>query len=465
MHQEQEDIDKRKQKNLKIQQTLKQTMERRKGQVVRTFEVKIKKNALSKTQRENLNRLFLEAKWIYNEILSSENVFSYNTTGKATVNVLNKNKQIEQRDLNVISAQMIQSLKKRITDSISTLSKQKKKGVHVGKLKFKSSVDSIDLKQFGVTYKMSGKNRIKLAGIKKPLVVNGLDQIFGNKARTKSGKQIQYEIASAKIIRKAGEYYFHITCMMDCKDVDIKETFIDVVGIDFGVSTDMTLSEGTKIDVKVEPTKRRKTECKNLSRKKKGSNNRFRQKIKLQKAYNKETNIKDEIKHKFKSTMKHVGLIGVQNESISGWHKGWFGSQIQRSAIGGIIEEIKTLPQTRVADKYFASTKTCRECKKKNDIPLDKRIYECECGYKKDRDVHSAANMADEAIRIQNERIEEARKLFSIHGVNASTNNTNKNEIPAERREYKPVEKFTAAMKTLGRNCKWISVKQEASSH
>ena len=52
--------------------------------------------------------------------------------------------------------------------------------------------------------------------------------------------------------------------------------------------------------------------------------------------------------------------------------------------------------QLRKAKKYFASSKKCCVCGKKNDLlTLEDRIYECECGNCIDRDLNAAINLCN----------------------------------------------------------------------
>lgn len=125
------------------------------------------------------------------------------------------------------------------------------------------------------------------------------------------------------------------------------------------------------------------------------------------------------------------------NENIKGWHAGLFGKQIQQSAIGGIISDIKKLSATTIVDRFEPTTKVCPICGTIKDISLNDRIYECDCGYVNDRDVHSANNIL----------------MFSYL----------KNNIPMEHRNFKPVEILTSVVASIS-NCKLASVKQEAQS-
>ena len=49
-----------------------------------------------------------------------------------------------------------------------------------------------------------------------------------------------------------------------------------------------------------------------------------------------------------------------------------------------------------IADKYYASSKTCSCCGNKQEMKVDKRIYKCnKCGLILDRDLNAAINLAN----------------------------------------------------------------------
>ncbi len=62
-------------KKAAIKASLKATREKRKNQQARVYEIKIDKSHLNNKQLAHLNRLFLEAKWFYNYILSQDDIF------------------------------------------------------------------------------------------------------------------------------------------------------------------------------------------------------------------------------------------------------------------------------------------------------------------------------------------------------------------------------------------------------
>ena len=57
-------------KNIKISQSIKQTKQKRKHQICKTYRLKIDMSSLSKIKLEHLKMMFVEAKWLYNDALS-----------------------------------------------------------------------------------------------------------------------------------------------------------------------------------------------------------------------------------------------------------------------------------------------------------------------------------------------------------------------------------------------------------
>jgi putative transposase len=57
-------------KSQQIKNSLAQTREKRKSQTCKVFELKLVDNQLNKLQKEFLKRIFLESKWLYNDILA-----------------------------------------------------------------------------------------------------------------------------------------------------------------------------------------------------------------------------------------------------------------------------------------------------------------------------------------------------------------------------------------------------------
>ena len=372
-------------KNETIKASLKATKAKRKNQMCRVYEVKIDTSHLNNATQEHLNRLFLEAKWFYNYILSQHKIFGMSDK---VYEVPVKVKDVfEIRDLQCLSAQMRQGLISRTQGNIRTLSERKKKGYKIGKLKYKSECQSIPLKQYGETYEIIGTKYIRIEKIKQRLKVIGLKQIPEG-----------VDIANGTLIHKNGDYYLSITTYQEKK---ISVPSIDSVGIDFGLSKQLTLSTGIAIQYSIPVSPKLRRIARKLSKQKLHSKNWNKTRIKLNKEYDKATNIKEDIKNKVVSFLKDkYGTVCVQDESLKAWQRIW-GKKMLSTSIGGIISTLTKKVHTLIeVPKYFASTKTCSKCGNIQDMFLDERVYVCKkCGNIMDRDHNASTNIKIEGLK------------------------------------------------------------------
>ena len=154
---------------------LKTRMKRAK-QICKTFRFKIDYNNLNKQQKEHIKMLFVEAKWIYNYLISQDDIYSFNYKDLNQVTHKDKNKNDIVSDIQYVRSSVKQELITQIVNQIKGLSKLKKKGHKVGKLRFKSEFNSIKLKQYNVTHSLRG-NKFKIQGIKDLIRVRGIEQL------------------------------------------------------------------------------------------------------------------------------------------------------------------------------------------------------------------------------------------------------------------------------------------------
>jgi len=403
-----------------IKATLKATHDRREKLRVVVYELKLDLSKCPITVKNQLKKLFIEAKWLYNHILATNDIVKHNTKSNI-VKIKTKEGTSEERTLTVLSSQMKQGIQERMVDALRGLKARKKNGGKIGKLKFKSLINSIPLKQFNVTYKLLTEHkRIKIQGIKKSIKVHGFDQL----------KDVK-EFANATLITKNGNYYLKVTCYVD--KLHMKST--DIIGIDFGIKDHLTLSNGTVYNIKVDQ-KRLALANHRFSHKTPKSKNWLKAKLKLNKEYERLTNQKKDQKNKIVSEItNNFKYVCFQDENIKGWHMGLFGRQVQMSALGGIKEDLQRKSHTPIViDRYFATTKLCPACGAKKKLTLADREYVCSCGYHANRDVHAANNI-----------------LFA--GLT---------QVPTECRDFKPVEIYSSNCITNLYN-QLLSKKQEAA--
>lgn len=367
-------------KNEQIKKTRSQTREKRKTQICKTFEIKIDESRLNKIQFETLKMYFIEAKWLYNDILRLSDVFNYDYKTKV-ITKLNKDKVEENIQLKYLPATLKQTIVQKTQQNILSLSKLKKNGNKTGKFRFKSEYNSIDLRQFGITHKIINKNKIKITGIQKPLFVCGLQQIPQG-----------IEFANAKLIKKPDGLYIKITTYQHKEKEEIKQTKKNSIGIDFGIKHNLTTSDGQIFDVSIAESERLKRLQRKLNRRKKGSNNWNKTRnlicIEYQKISNKKRNQTYKIVHELVTNYHN---IFIQDENLQGWKK-WFGKQIQHSCMGLIKAKLILNSNTYILDQFEPTTKLCHNCGNiHKEITLGDRIFKCpNCDYEEDRDVKSA---------------------------------------------------------------------------
>ena len=242
-------------RNRKIKENSGATRERRSQMDCCVISVKIQENRLSKAKLEKLKRCFLEAKWLYNAVLSSTGDFP--RSGIKTV-LVKVGETFEERKISSLSSHMKQSVVDSVCANVYNLSKAKSKGLKVGKLKFKKECNEIDLKQFNNTYKIKSKSKISVQNIG-VLVVNGLEQINLD----------EVEFANAKLIQKPSGFYINITVYS--KKQSQSNTEKEILGLDMGIKDQLTFSNGVKVNFYLEESEQLKGLMRKLSRQVKGS--------------------------------------------------------------------------------------------------------------------------------------------------------------------------------------------------
>lgn len=374
-----------KEKNERIKQTLAETRQKRLGQTCRVYTVKIQSNKLNAVQKEFLKMVFVEAKWLYNHALSlSDNgtdIFSLKYNSIDTVKHVNRDKDVVEDKLRYLSSQMKQEVLKRIIFNIRSLAKRKDKDKKVGKLKYLSQYAAIDLIQSDKTYKVMDKNHIRIQGLRKPLKVNGLEQILRLK---------DCEMANAKLISKVSGYYVAITVFTPKEP---RKENKEKIGVDFGCKTSFTLSDGRKFNILIEEHEHLKSLQRRLSRSKKGSNNRWKLRLLIRKEYEKIMNRKDDVANKLCHLLDDYQVI-TQDDQIKTWTVK-HGKKVAHDILGRVKHRLYLKDDTVFLSKCAPTTKLCPKCGNKHDgLVLKDRVFKCPiCGYSMDRDVHAARNM------------------------------------------------------------------------
>lgn len=176
-----------------------------------------------------------------------------------------------------------------------------------------------------------------------------------------------------------------------------------VVGIDFGLKTYLTLSDGHvynnpqffKMHLRAIRVAHRR-----LSRSVKGSHNYHRRRLELDRLYRRICNLRDEYQWMLSHELcRRYGVVCLETLSLEGMRRLWGRkvSDLSHASFITRLEYVATKYGTRIVhvDKWFASSKTCGSCGYINkSLRLVDRSWTCpECGTVHDRDMNAAINI------------------------------------------------------------------------
>jgi len=208
---------------------------------------------------------------------------------------------------------------------------------------------------------------------------------------------------------KSGKYTVSIVCKIE--DTPKKKPLENIVAIDLGISSFLFTSDGVGIpslkrnEVRY---KRRRHIQRALSRKKKGSNNRKKNREALTNAFEKECNTRNNMLHYISKTLIDAfDVIVVEDLKIENMMKTGFRTLhrlIQEASWGTFINYLTYKAEN--AGKWLIkvdprnTSQLCSECKKIVKKPLSERIHKCPfCGLKLDRDYNASLNILDRGLK------------------------------------------------------------------
>ena len=182
------------------------------------------------------------------------------------------------------------------------------------------------------------------------------------------------------------------------------------VGVDLGVLALATLSTGEVISgpkalACLLPRLRRLS--RSVARKQKGSANRRKARLKLARHYARIANIRADALHKLTTDLtRRFELIGIEDLNVKGMLSN---RHLSRSVSDMSFFEFRrqldykardTGSLVVMADRWFASSKTCSDCGwKLEELPLSVRSWTCpNCGAEQERDVNAAKNLKEYAV-------------------------------------------------------------------
>ena len=348
-------------------------------------------------QITKLNQLFGCCRYVWNQSLAHCNQLYANGNKKPSYVNLTKQfiTQAKQELLwlkEVASSPLQQSLRdlekayKNFFDSC----KGKRKGAKVKRPKFKSRKSRQSARFVGNNYKI-GQDKIHLTKVGKIKIV--------------WSRELPADPISLTIIKDSANRYF-ASFVVDINPESLPKTN-NLVGIDLGISTFATLSNGEKFEapkpLKQNLKKLAKFQCK-FAKTEKGSKRRERRRLKIAKLHAKIKDIRTDFLHKLSTDLvEQYDTIVLEDLNVSGMVKnrklakaisdlGWRQFRILTEA-----KCEKYGREFKVIDRWEPTSQKCSNCGfKGGKKELNVREWTClNCGTLHDRDLNAAINILE----------------------------------------------------------------------
>ena len=364
--------------------------------IIRTFEFKLR---INKSFVEACERELEHSREIYNAALA-ERIYYYKATGKYLGYVEQSRHLTDARTLPEVKSHLRaiqQDALIRLDEAFDGFFRRIRNGEKPGfpRFKGKNRYNSFSQKYENVRPCPIKGDKLKVPGV--------------GTCRVRLSRPIEGKCNQIRIKRRADGWYAFIVCEIP-KPKPLPQTG-QTVGVDVGIASFATLSSGEEIE---NPRHLKnaldnlKRQQRRLSRKKKGSKRRARQKIKVARAHQKVSRSRKDFHHKVSTDLvNRFDSIAVEDLNIGGMVKNHHLAQAINDVAWG---KFFTMTQTKAesAGRVFVkvdpryTSQICSNCGNKQKMPLAVRIYECEsCGIIIGRD-HNSAITIDRAGQTRN---------------------------------------------------------------
>lgn len=222
-------------------------------------------------------------------------------------------------------------------------------------------------------------------------------------------EDVAERVGGARVLRmtvskRAGRWYAALTVERDDKPMT-KPPKVGAVGVDLGIKTLATLSDGTVIE---NPRPLRKSERrlkraqKALSRKVKDSKRRAKARAKVARIHAHVANQRLDAMHKTTTWLASTySDISIEDLNAAGMVKNHhLAKAVSDAAFGEFRRQLeyktaRTGATLHVINRWYPSSKTCSACGAvKAKLSLSERVYRCDgCGLSIDRDLNAAVNI------------------------------------------------------------------------
>lgn len=222
-------------------------------------------------------------------------------------------------------------------------------------------------------------------------------------------ENVAERVGDARVLRmtvskRAGRWYASLTVERDDKPVT-KLPQGGAVGVDLGIKTLATLSDGTVIEnphCLAASERRLKRAQKALSRKTRGSNRRAKARAKVARLHAHVANQRQDAMHKATTWLAETySEISIEDLNVAGMARNHrLAKAVSDASFGEFRRQLeyktaRTGATLHVINRWYPSSKTCSACGAvKAKLPLSERTYRCDgCGLVMDRDLNAAINI------------------------------------------------------------------------
>jgi len=349
----------------------------------------------TKEQEQKLLWTLNKCRYVYNFLLDELN--NQRVIDKAQLQEMITDLKRIEPDLKNVHSKVLQYENYRLFSNLRGLAQTKKKGRKVGSLRFKGKNW---FKTF--TYNQSGFAIMQNQTRYDKLWLSKIAEIPFIMHRDIEGKIKQIMIKHYP----SGKWYASI--LAETKE-EIKPTQnTNKVGIDLGTMNYAYDSDGHHFDNPKhldKSLKKLRKEQQKLSKKKKGSQNRAKQRIQVARIHEKIANQRDDFLHKLsRYYINNYGYIAVEDLQVSNMVRHpYLAKSISDASWSRFIQMLCFKAEragcTVVKVEPRGTTQKCSNCGSEEvHKELWNRLHKCECGLELDRDYNSAMNILKRAL-------------------------------------------------------------------